>query len=217
MFLAEIEVADDGLRVLRPVFQKWIDLIDEYCAGGQDAPYWHYENGNVSFLAGAVWRCGGMALAQYSTERRHTRRGWDWWYGNTDYLIETKWLPFELGEGSEPVSKPDLEEIRKRYGLSLAAVDDIIYDARRDGRVRRLGMVFLLPKVRVKGRGPLSPQAKVQVYGRIMGLVSAVRSSVPSCGALVSVFPGALPSFESQGVRYLCPGVILLAGMLPGR
>lgn len=65
------------LRCLRPVLEKWISVNRElavHWASAGDAPWWYNERALISVFAGAVWRTGGHAFEEYSTEKRGDRR-----------------------------------------------------------------------------------------------------------------------------------------------
>ncbi|HHJ19511.1 MAG TPA: hypothetical protein ENJ84_06745, partial [Gammaproteobacteria bacterium] len=60
-----------SLYWIEPIIVQWLrvhrDYIEEF--DFKDSLYWYNERGNISALAGAVWRCSGFALEEYSSEK----------------------------------------------------------------------------------------------------------------------------------------------------
>ncbi len=56
---------------LRPVIVKWLKINRDYIEEHEceDCLYWYTEWASVSSFAGAVWRCGGFALEEYSAKK----------------------------------------------------------------------------------------------------------------------------------------------------
>ncbi|MGP8320861.1 MAG: hypothetical protein ACT6FE_00840 [Methanosarcinaceae archaeon] len=64
-------INDKKLSWLSPILDQWLrinrDYIEEYDC--EDSLYWYNERANISALAGAVWKCGGFAMEEYSSEK----------------------------------------------------------------------------------------------------------------------------------------------------
>lgn len=58
-------------RKLRPFFEEWLKLNRDYIelTESGDNLYWYNERSNVSAIAGAVWRRGGFAQEEFSSEK----------------------------------------------------------------------------------------------------------------------------------------------------
>ena len=54
----------------------WRDVLNQYLKSEKryDIPHWHIERSHTGFLAAAVWNMGGVALEEYSVERRRIKR-----------------------------------------------------------------------------------------------------------------------------------------------
>jgi len=96
-FFPEIEIRNQELKPLERVFHKLIDLTEEFCRNVKnDAPYWYNERANVSFLAGAIWRCGGMCLEEYASDKTWEKEKYPgrtdiWFYlDGKEYIAEAK-------------------------------------------------------------------------------------------------------------------------------
>lgn len=64
-----IHIRHDGLEVLRPVLQAWIDCTQQYVAlfEGNDLPYWYNERANVGVLSAAAWKAGMVSLEEFQS------------------------------------------------------------------------------------------------------------------------------------------------------
>lgn len=64
-------INDKKLSWLSPILDQWLrinrDYIEEYDC--EDSLYWYNERAIISSLAGAVWKCGGFAMEEYSSEK----------------------------------------------------------------------------------------------------------------------------------------------------
>ncbi|POG24522.1 hypothetical protein C2855_05475 [Aeromonas bestiarum] len=67
----EIKVNDQNIAWIRPILQQWAQLHKEFIEQEQykDCLYWYNERANVSAFSGAVWRSGGVALEEYSSQK----------------------------------------------------------------------------------------------------------------------------------------------------
>lgn len=54
---------------IEPVLAQWLRINRDYIEemGCLDSLYWYNERANVSALAGAMWKCGGFAIEEYSS------------------------------------------------------------------------------------------------------------------------------------------------------
>jgi len=58
----------------KPLIEAWWDVMDHYVKVSRgDLPYWWNEAGNVSFLAAAAWKIGGVAIQEYCVDRGQER------------------------------------------------------------------------------------------------------------------------------------------------
>lgn len=84
-----INVRRKGLRSLRHILQKWIEVHAAYSKreNWKDSIWWCHERPNIAALATAVWLSGGTALEEYST-RKLRKRGQS--AGRCDVFFRTK-------------------------------------------------------------------------------------------------------------------------------
>lgn len=70
-FDAAYKINNESLNWLEPVIIQFLKLHRDYLEGYsfEDSLYWYNERANISALAGAVWRCSGFALEEYSAEK----------------------------------------------------------------------------------------------------------------------------------------------------
>ena len=59
------------LSCLKPILDTWRNLNLEYLQRHDDGdiPWWYGERTAVGFLAGATWKCGGVALEEWQTKK----------------------------------------------------------------------------------------------------------------------------------------------------
>ncbi len=65
----DYKVKENSIMWIEPVLIQWLKIHREYIEefSCEDALYWYNERANVSTLAGAMWKCGGFALEEYSS------------------------------------------------------------------------------------------------------------------------------------------------------
>lgn len=66
-----IKINDAKIRWVAPILEQWICIHAEYVKQYkfEDCLYWYNERANVSAFAGAVWKSGGFALEEYSSQK----------------------------------------------------------------------------------------------------------------------------------------------------
>ncbi len=59
------------IQWLEPVLIQWLKINRDYIeeTDYEDCLYWYNERANVSTFAGAMWKCGGFALEEYSAHK----------------------------------------------------------------------------------------------------------------------------------------------------
>lgn len=58
------------LQILKPVLKEWLALIEDADTmhwPKDDAPWWYNERALLSLFAGAIWKCEGWALEEFTT------------------------------------------------------------------------------------------------------------------------------------------------------
>jgi hypothetical protein len=134
-----IKVRRKGLRSLRHILEKWVEVHTTYSKreDWEDSIWWCHERPNVGALAAAVWISGGTALEEYSTLKLHKGRKragrCDLFFrtkGGKAYACEAKQLWFTGGmtqkQSSEAVNdyfnaaQDDAKKLHPTEGRKLA-------------------------------------------------------------------------------------------------
>lgn len=129
---------------LRPVLEHWINVNHSIAKlwEWKDCPWWCGEQAAVSLLAAAVWKAGGMALAEYGTSK--TFQG-DPYNGRCDlyfnflnqpYIAEAKYCFPLIGTQAEM----SIETIKNNLDAACSNVRCMETEGER-----RLGMIFAVP------------------------------------------------------------------------
>ena len=101
-----VKVNDPDFVSLRPVLNEWIKIHENYLIqyDYEDCLYWYNERANLSAFVGAVWKTGGFALEEYSSEKvgdRNTNNGRiDLYFslGKFEAIVEAKAGKLYFGE-----------------------------------------------------------------------------------------------------------------------
>ena len=164
----EIEIKDEKLTRLHSVFFRLGELTDEYCRKyDDDAPYWYNERANVSFLAGAIWRCGGMALEEYSSDKIWAAEDYpgrtDLWfqYDGKEYVAEAKIAWITLAPDRQEIVDEIEGELNKAVGDAQNNPEKADY---------KIGIVFIVPRAQNSDRQAV---ANMLAY-----LMSAIKSQI---------------------------------------
>jgi len=202
--LAAVRVNGDDLKCLQPVLRKWQTLVEEYCDEYQaecEAPYWCGERANVSFFAGAVWRCQGKALQEYSSTKDDEEASKEEEYkGRTDLWIAIKKKSFVI---EAKLVEPDLASSDKQIKQAVQeALDSARNEAagNRDKADHKLGFVFITPHAKTRR----------SIGQRLERLLCVIRDQI-DYGAMAHSFPDAAANLRDEK-GYYNPGVVLLVG-----
>jgi hypothetical protein len=69
-------LTDNERLVLGSTLRTWLRLSRKYCDRVEnDVPYWYNERANVSILAAAAWRKGGVAVEEFTVRRGPVVKG----------------------------------------------------------------------------------------------------------------------------------------------
>ena len=149
MYTSEVIINNRKLHPIRKVFDSWININIEYSERYQytDCLFWYNERSNVGALAGAIWRIGGVALEEYSSEKQvntddrvyQGRRDLYFEYNSNRYLCEAKikWLK---------CSKNDTKSLSEiNYELAKARTDTENSLRGGTGAEAGLAIVFVVP------------------------------------------------------------------------
>jgi len=193
-----VEIRDQELKMLNRVFKKYIDLTEKYCRDFKnDAPYWYNERASVSFFAGAIWKCGGMVLEEYSSNKIWEGARYpspiDIWFmlDGKQYIAEAKFGFVRLQKGQE---KKAIEWVQRLIKSALSDVQLIPEPAQI-----KIGLAFVVPYLK---RGNHNTDKRIDNF--LMLIKSGLEYD-----AIVAVFPDATRNLADQGDLY--PGVIILA------
>jgi hypothetical protein len=79
--IKSLKTVNKDIQWLEPVLAQWLKIHRDYIedVDCEDNLYWYNERANVSVFAGAVWKCGGIALEEYSAiksdENENSKKG----------------------------------------------------------------------------------------------------------------------------------------------
>lgn len=79
--IKNLKTTNKDIQWLEPVLIQWLKIHRDYVeeVNCEDALYWYNERANVSAFAGAMWKCGGFALEEYSAfkadETENSKKG----------------------------------------------------------------------------------------------------------------------------------------------
>jgi len=135
-------------KKLKPVFEEWLKLNRDYIelTESGDNLYWYNERSNISALAGAVWRRGGFAQEELSSEkgceseRKMGRIDLYFHFQGQDVLCEAKHLFLYLPENNRKCLKTKIEE-----NLNLAFDDLKTTTAATEYEDIGLALSFVVP------------------------------------------------------------------------
>jgi hypothetical protein len=137
---------------LKPILEKWCSLNRLYLKETQnDCPWWYNERASISILAAAAWKSGHIALEEFSTEKRQSRRDLKGpgrcdlkvRIGTKDFLFEAKQSRLRL---SNKPTDGDLKETRRLIFNSLRKAC-VAAGRLRSGAGRRFGICFVSPRI----------------------------------------------------------------------
>lgn len=181
-----------------PLFEEWFLGIERYCRlTDEDAPYWYNERANISLLAGAAWRCGWVALEEFSCEKKN--RGQKKKPGRSDLWMMSDFDTEELVE-----SKYRWMALRSPKFVELA--EQTIDSACRDVKKVRdtgwpTGVAFLCLHLPEKYESEIDTKIREAIRKAI---------EVPH-DAIAWCFPRSTRKLTMDGGKRLFPGIILIA------
>jgi hypothetical protein len=190
---------------LRPVLQAWLDLQQRYVARSQysDAAWIYGERASLSMLAAAAWAAGGIALEEFSTDKKRSSEGSSVpvdtsAYGRCDLYIRMKSREYLIeAKPSWPALRGDA---RSRVAKALsAATKDVKRNSTYKG-ARRLGAVLIAPHVTTE---------YVEDSSRLVRTFVEDLQSIERCVA-AWFFPRATRRFEVTGDGRSYPGAAVL-------
>jgi len=210
--------AERGWRKsLEQVLHTWVDCVKEYAAdpvlGRHYVPFSYDERAQVSFLSAAAWRSGQMAMEEFRTRKGHEKG-----FGRGDLVLK-------LGDTAVCIEakrqRTNVEKVtsvldRTPKRLMRARQDVAIVDLAEAEKLRRAGVVFITPSIKV-GRGEALLRHRQALVDRLEK--HAARPSSPLVtttdgyqsdfwAAYLPADPEALRQAETPDKRWL--GVVLV-------
>ena len=138
------------IKCLHSVLNQWNTVLHLYLekSGFCDCHWWHIERAIISSFAAAVWLNDGIALEEYSSEKKGGEEGelvtgrCDLYFqiGNIGFACEAKKITCGIGGKADPSKTISLV----KRGLKKAC-DDAKKLPKSEGR--RLGMCFVVPRL----------------------------------------------------------------------
>lgn len=191
------------LLPLQRVVQEWGRLQKKYCKQVRDdGVFWHREEANSALLAAATWNLGGIAIVEHQglRVREKSRRN-----GYIDIWLQTKGRrsPTFLVE-----AKQTWLTSTRRHRANSQRITDLLDEAVAAAKTcdagpgeRRVGLVYVLPKVDVADR------TRLDDIHRAICEVSADMRTFVDMGFAKLRWPG-------RGRRYYFPSVYVLAKLV---
>jgi hypothetical protein len=183
-----------GNRRFEPFLRKWIALIIQSCKewDWEDCPWWTTERALVSTLAAAAWQNGGVALEEYSNEKK---RGGIKYSGRCDLYMKISKKDY-IAE-----AKICWPKAGKRARKTKSIIEEALKASERDAKKLRgfeeekMGIVFAVPMIPKAEGKEISTRIK-----EWQSLVKRVNST-----AMAWVFPQKARKIEYGS--YIYPGV----------
>lgn len=195
----------DLQQILRKWKQLMKELVEEWADDG-DAPWWYNERTSVGLFAAAVWKKGGHAIEEYTTNKkfRNNRGKTNNKYGRGDLL-------FYLNSNKTFVAEAKQEYLSLNRSPDTKKVISLLTIARKDsvcvpnyGIARRLGMVFMVPYSKSK---PTDERIR-QWISKIEEI--AEKQEIAAVWTFPNVAREKIYWKEKDGTRHYYPGVMLL-------
>jgi len=194
---------------IRQILSKWQQLMNELAEkwADDDVPWWYNEWTSVGFFAAAVWKKGGHAIEEYTTNKKfRTNRG------KTNNKHGRGDLLFYLNS-----NKAFVAEAKNEY-LSLNRSPDkkvisLLKTARKDavrvpnyGYAKRLGMVFMVPYSKSK---PTDTDKRIrECINKVKAI--AKKQKIAAAWTFPNIARERIYWKETDGTRHYYPGVMLL-------
>ncbi|MDH6025260.1 MULTISPECIES: hypothetical protein [Vibrionaceae] len=133
---------------IKPIFEEWLKLNRDYIelTESGDNLYWYNERSNISALAGAVWRRGGFAQEEFSSEkgekseRKMGRVDLYFHFQGLDVICEAKHLFLYMPENNRKCLKTKI-----KASLANAFEDVKTTTAATDYQDFGLALSFIVP------------------------------------------------------------------------
>jgi len=184
----------------QPLLEEWLLMIERYCSVvEQDAPYWYNERATTSLLAGAAWRCGGIALEEFQTEKQ--TEGEERIKGRADLrlVIADNWDSIEA-KVSYLSDSHDTPRVVTRLEQ---ACEDVKKVPKAEDELR-IGVLFCCPEISVSDYGPVD--MKLETFRA--ALMSIKNDAFAWCFPAIT---RELTPASGQYKDYRYPGLFLLA------
>ena len=206
-----------GLEHWDALLEEWLLAHERYCrimkGSGDPAAYWYAEIPNVSILSAAAWRCGRIALQEFSAEKIVQDEGTK--AGRADLWIRTD------TDGKEEFIEAkhkfvSLSGIRDKDGLPAitTAMDYATEDANgakgRQHGVTALAVVFASAytlKSSIKKRR--IEERVVEIDKQIKEFCETIKSSA-DYHASAWCFPKETRTLRNPKGKYYYPGIAIL-------
>ena len=193
---------------LRSVLKEWIEVTKELARNWKrsekgDVPWWYNERANLSVFAGGVWRSGGRAFEEFSSEKKKrwksTGRLHGSYSGRVDLFFETRYGEKFYVEAK--VCESGVQRASHKRVPSIVTVLDVACEdaeSPKQNAHRKLGMVFVKPYIQTKAITHLQDQVSdwmKQIWNIEFDAMAWVFPLSYSCGEIG---------------QWKCPGVVVL-------
>ena len=198
-----------GLNHWDALLQEWLRAHEEYCRimKDYDAAHWYTEIPNVSILNAAAWRCGGIALQEFKTEKKV--RGEERWTGRGDLWIctdtDTGWKE-EFIEAKHKFVP--LSGAKEKNGLPTA-IKESMKEATKDAKKAKGGYHYVTALAVVFASVSAAPTTPTdEIDQQIIDFCEGIKSS-RDYHALAWCFPKETRTLQNKK-GYYYPGIVML-------
>lgn len=196
----EVKIHDQRIFWIAPIIEQWGLLHKEFTEQKQfkDCLYWYNERANVSVFSGAVWKSGGVALEEYSSQK-----------GNIDNTVNGRVDLYFSKQAEHAIAEAKMEWIyfgeRTRTDLK-EKINTVVEKAAKDtkeslgpsGYNLGLGLSFVTPYWRTGYDG----SGDIQTLRTLMGSYDC---------AFYAVFESSHDVISSKG--NVCNAIVLIGTM----
>lgn len=134
-----------GLSKLKPILLEYLKINKETVElwNYEDLPWWYNERANLSLFTGAVWKKGGYALEEYTSDKvsiikkYQGRNDLYFYFNKKDYILEAKVLSQNGNSKSETIQR----RVNKIINL---AIEDVRIN-KLEFFANKMGIVFVIP------------------------------------------------------------------------
>jgi len=141
----KVGIKTRSLKQLRPILFEYLKINKETVElwNYEDLPWWYNERANLSLFTGTVWKKGGYALEEYTSDKVSTSKKYQgrndlyFFFNKQEYILEAKILSQNGNSKSESIRN------RATKLMEIAVAD--VRKNKLEFSANKLGIVFVIP------------------------------------------------------------------------